>query len=156
MTDPKPHEPSADRLTWVAHPARERPIAAALTSAAVIVAGVAIGGLAEMAWVGAVAAGVLVLALHRFFLPAEYELDADGLTVTTVMGTQRVRWNEVRLVAVDRRGAWVSVLPRRSWREARRGIHILYGQRQDEILAALRGRLATSDTRVADPAGLLK
>ncbi|MBN2448426.1 MAG: hypothetical protein JXO22_16990 [Phycisphaerae bacterium] len=128
-------------FAWEAHPARERPAAALLAIIVILALAALVYHLAGTAVAGVIAAIVLCLALQRFFFASRYELSADGITAATLMWQRRLRWDEVRLAQFGSQAAWISPLPRRSWREARRGVHVLFGPRRDEILTQLRARL---------------
>ncbi len=125
-------------LSWQSHPARERPLA---TVAALIVIGalaVLVSQLAEARAAGIGAAVLLCLVLHRFFFATGYEISREQIVVNTLFGSRRLSWSEVRLCAFGSRGAWLSPLSRRSWREGRRGIHILFGRQRDAVLRRIR------------------
>lgn len=129
-------------LTWHAHPAAERPGHAVL--ALVLIAAIALavflttGG--GVAW-GLLSAVVLVLALNRFFMPSRFEIDEAGITARHPLRTQRLAWPNVRRFVHDERGGYLSTRARPSRLDASRGMHILFGSKREDVIAAIRARL---------------
>jgi hypothetical protein len=128
-------------FAWQAHPARERPLTAAAACAVVFALALAVYALSEAAVWAVFAVLVLCLSLNRFFFATKYEVDADGITAAMPLATRRLRWCEIRRAELGSRAAWLSPLPRRSWREARRGIHVLFGTHRAQVLTRLRACL---------------
>jgi hypothetical protein len=79
----------------------------------------------------------MCLALHAFFFATSYRIDERGITSVSLMGRRRLNWADVQRADIGRDGAWVSPHRRRTWRESRRGVHILYGRNRGEVVAAL-------------------
>ena len=128
-------------FTWQAHPARERPLAGIAAGVCVFALALAVHAFSGMTAWAVVSAAVLCLSLSRFFFATHYEVDADAITMRASFGRRRLAWSEIRRAEFGPRAAWLSPLARRSWREARRGIHVLFGARREEVVAQLRARL---------------
>jgi hypothetical protein len=128
-------------FAWRAHPAREHVGRAALGST-VIVALAAFTALfmQSLAW-GVFAAAILILALNRFFLPSRFAIDAEGITARYPLRRRRLRWSELRRFACDDHGGYLSTRARRSWLDAYRGLHVLFGEHRDAVSARIRAHL---------------
>jgi hypothetical protein len=102
----------------------------------------AVSSLAASWWpAGIIAAGVLVLVLDGYFFPTKFVIDAQGVTFEGLLAARRLCWADVRRWERGPRAAWLSPLARRSWREGRQGVLVLFGQQRDQVLAALENRL---------------
>ena len=133
-----PAHAEAAATTWRAHPARERPVAAAVGGAAVAAVVLAVY-LCSLSWAVTLLAAVwMVVQMRHFFLPSRFAIDPDGITARDALGRKRYRWREVRRFVADRHGAYLSTRERQSWLDPWRGMHVLFGQRRDEIRAAIR------------------
>ena len=129
-------------FTWQAHPARER-IGAAALGLSVIGAIAGAVGLSFQSPVWAAAAClVLLAALSRFFFPSRFLIDADGITARYLLGTQQIRWRDIRRFVQDDRGGYISTRAKRSWLDAYRGMHILFGADREAVIERIRARLA--------------
>lgn len=128
-------------FAWETHPARERRGALCGACLGILVFALAVYGYTEELTWSFFAAIVLVISLSAFFLPTRYVLDAEGITAATYFGTKRLLWREVRRSQFGERAAWLSSALKRTWRESRHGILVLFGPRRAEILAQLRARL---------------
>ena len=131
----------SETLAWRVHPARERPVAAC--AALVVIAAMAwlSADLMEHAGWGVFAAVVLLVALQRFFVPSEYCVDAEGVTVRLPWTTQRYRWEAVRRFVHGERGGFLSSRSRPSALDAFRGMPLLFGRRREEVIACIRRHL---------------
>jgi hypothetical protein len=78
---------------------------------------------------------VILLSLHRFFLPSWYEIDAAGVCVRTIFGRQHISWQDIRRFEHGSRGA---VLGRRARSRvgAGRDLHLLFEPDQREAVIA--------------------
>lgn len=119
---------------WEAHPARERPLAAVTAILVILAFSLAVYLFSESAIWAVVAAVVLCLAQSRFFFATRYTIDADLIRARYLFSARELRWDEVRRVDVGALAAWISPYKRRSWRESRRGVHVLFGKRREEVL----------------------
>ncbi|MCH8315916.1 MAG: PH domain-containing protein [Planctomycetes bacterium] len=129
-------------FTWQAHPARER-IGTAALGLSVIGAITGAVGLSFQSPVWAAAALlVLLAALSRFFFPSRFLIDADGITARYLLGTQQIRWRDIRRFVQDHRGGYISTRAKRSWLDAYRGMHILFGTDREAVIERIRARLS--------------
>jgi len=129
------------QLTWTAHPARERPRAAFATTVVILaLAAVAWLTLGHPAW-AALAIAVLFLSLNRFFLPSRFEISDEAITVRWAMGTQTMRWQDLRRFAHDERGGFLSKRSRPSRFDSFSGMHLLFGDVRDQVIEAVRAHL---------------
>jgi hypothetical protein len=132
----------AARLAWSAWPARERPFAAAVLVVSAVILGVLVGqGTKDL--VLAVAAPLFVLvSVSSWLLPTAYRLTDEALEVRS-LGVTRVRpWSEMRRMAVDDAGVFLSPFERKHWLEAYRGVRLLTGGNRDQVVAFVETRLA--------------
>ena len=88
---------------------------------------------------------MLCLALHRFFFVTRYVVDEHGVSMATIFGRKHLDWSEVRRCERGPRGAWLSPLVRRSWREGRRGMLVLFGAHRETVLKWLDQRVGRRD-----------
>jgi hypothetical protein len=128
---------ATDRFSWTVHPARERPLTTLGISAMVLVVGGYVQVESGLLIVGIGAMLVLVLFWQRFFFPSSYSIDSEGLSESGVTGEKRLLWQDVRLAQIGTQAAWLSELPRRNWREGRRGIHVLFGKQRERVVAEM-------------------
>lgn len=126
---------------WTAHPAAERPAAAA--GLAAILLGI---GVAGWSWSGAPIFGVVAALLVAgfmlpFLLPTRYEAGDEGLTIASIGRTRLVKWGSVRNLYVHATGVHLSPFDRPSPLDPFRGAFVLYGRERDRVLAELRARV---------------
>ncbi|MHC4414166.1 MAG: PH domain-containing protein [Planctomycetota bacterium] len=135
----------APEFTWHAHPAAERARAATMASLVVIcVAGAIYLSFQSIAWSG-LGLIVLVAALNRFYFRSRFSIDAEGITARYPLRTQRFRWNDLRRFVVDERGGYLSSRSRRSWLDAYRGLHVLFGRQRESVIERIRAHLPKGD-----------
>ncbi len=134
-------EDLATDFTWQAHPARER-IGAAALALSVIGAFTGVVGLSvqSLVWAAAVCL-VLLAALSRFFFPSRFMINADGITARYLLRTQQIKWSDIRRFVQDDRGGYISTRAKRSWLDAYRGMHILFGTQRETVIKRIRARL---------------
>jgi hypothetical protein len=139
-----PDNPPAE-FTWQAHPADERRGAAVLGSLIIVAAAAAIlFSFESYAW-SAAAVVVLIAALNRFYFRSRFRIDPEGITARYPFRSQRCRWAEVRRFMVDEHGGYLSTRARRSWLDAYRGVHILFGHERPEVIKRIRAHLPRED-----------
>ena len=141
-------EHTADTVTWRIHPARERPMAACGALAVIGAMAWLAADLMEHAGWGVFGAVVLLVALQRFFLPSEYRVDAEGVTVRLPWRTQRCRWAAVRRFEHGERGGFLSSRARASTLDVFRGMPLLFDRHREEVVACIRRHLP-EDARCA-------
>lgn len=126
---------------WRAHPAREHAgkalVAALLVGAIAVLAGL----LMDSVWWGCGAFLAMLAALNRFFLPTGFAIDDEGITARYPFRRQRFRWSDLRRFAVDDHGGYLSTRARRSWLDAYRGMHVLFGAQRDAVVERIRRQL---------------
>ncbi|MGH7200972.1 MAG: hypothetical protein ACREJB_10240 [Planctomycetaceae bacterium] len=135
-------------LSWTVHPARER-LGVAMGAVTVIVALAWLSAeLMDALWWGLVVAGLMTLLLHRFLLPNSFRIDAEGITATRPWSEQRLRWSDIRRFVHDERGGLLSTRARPSLLDGFRGMHLLFGEDRERVIATIRERL---DARSDEP-----
>lgn len=143
MADTSPH------FVWRAHPAREKPVRAAIGLGVVAAFGALVGVWCVMdglpasiaAVIGAAASGVLILALHRFFFPSRFEIDSDGITARYFLKTQHLEWRHIRRFLHDQFGGYLSTRAQRSRLDGWKGMHILFGAARVGAVGRIRAHL---------------
>jgi hypothetical protein len=139
-----PDNPPAE-FSWQAHPAGER-LGAAVTGSLIILATAAaiLLSFRSYAW-SAAAVVVLVLSLNRFYFRSRFRIDPEGISARYPLRSQRCRWADVRRFMVDEHGGYLSTRSRRSWLDAYRGLHVLFGRRRPEVIERIRAHLPRKD-----------
>jgi hypothetical protein len=130
---------------WQAHPAGER-VGAALGGSAVVVAAAAAiyVSFQSIEW-AVLALVVLVVALNRFYFRSRFHIDPEGITARFPLRSQRCRWADVRRFMVDARGGYLSTRSKRSWLDAYRGLHVLFGTQRKTVIEQIRAHLPRGD-----------
>lgn len=137
---PTPSSTSTE-LSWQAHPASERAGAAVLGGAVVLaVAAAAWWSGGGWAW-SVLALAILTAALNRFFFRSRFAIDAEGITARFPLSTRRLGWRDVRRFVVDANGGYLSTRARRSWLDAYRGLHVMFGDQRDAVIECIRAHL---------------
>lgn len=154
MSENDPTSPDSEEgFAWSVHPARERPGRTVLVSLVILLVGRFVQVETGLLVAGVGAMLVLILVLQRFFFPSRYRIDTKGLSEAGVWGCRQVRWVDVCLAEIGAHGAWISELPKRHWREGRRGVHVLFGRQRERVIAALAEHLPPTVREVALPSG---
>lgn len=137
-TEPRLPEP----LSWRVHPLLEEPLRALLGVFVVLAAGWFVMVLADSPLAGAGSAFLLVGVLHVFFFGARYGVDAEGVRIETLWARRTLAWDRVRSVRRGTRGVWLSSATAETWRQASRGVLLLYGRRRPDVEPVLTAWLA--------------
>ena len=138
-------------IRWRSHPARERPRAAVAVCVVIVaLAGLSAELMGHFGW-GVFAALSLATMLHRFFLPTEYRIDADGVAARSAFASRHLRWGEIRRFAHDERGGVVSSRARASVFAGPGDIPLLFPAHRDEVVAAIRAGMARQRAEEAAP-----
>ena len=124
-------------LVWSAHPARSRPWA---TLAALVVVAGAAWGAAE--WMGhpgwaALAIAFFLISLHRFFLPSQFRIDGEGVTVRSAFVARTLSWQQIRNFQHDSQGGVVSSRPSRFAAT----IYLMFRGNREEVVGRIQDRL---------------
>ena len=132
---------------WRVHPFRERLCAACF----------AVGVLGAMAWLAAelmqslwwavFAFLLLAASLNRFFLPSEFQIDDDGVTVRSFFKVSRLNWLQIRRFLHDEHGGFLSTRSKRSFFDSFGGIHLLFGENREAVVDRIRSHMNTEDVR---------
>ena len=131
----------AGGLRWRSWPARENPLRAALTVAALCVLGLTIGWLTRqtvLAWFGA---GTMAISMWRFFLPVDFEFGVRGVD-QVVLGRRRHRpWASIHAYKTCLDG--VLLLPCRDFclMDMLFSLYLPWPGHRGEVLAQLREHL---------------
>jgi len=80
---------------------------------------------------------VLMLSLRRYFLPTEYRLDPDGVTVRHLGATTHVSWRNLKRYTLEPHGIFLSPFEEPSRLENFRGIFLLTGKHREAVAAWL-------------------
>jgi hypothetical protein len=142
VNDPDHAQPaSQSAFCWSAHPAREQPGRAAVGGIWIIaVAAVVYATTFNIFW-PAFAVIFLLAALNRFFFPSRYIVDEEGITATSLLRWQRMRWADVKRFVHDEHGGLLSDRPVPSRLDAYRGVHVLFGREGSRVVRAIEERL---------------
>ena len=128
-------------LVWRVHPARDRVGAACFAAAVVTAMAWLSAAMMQSVWWGALAVVVLFVALRRFFLPSQFRIDAEGITARNSLSRQRYHWSQIFRFSCDRRGGYLSTRSRSSVLDIFRGMHLLFGEDRETVVAQIRERL---------------
>lgn len=97
-------------------------------------------------WWSLLALVIQIVALRRFFLPSEYQIDAEGVTARTIWARQQMRWNETRRFLFDSRGGFLSTRAQGSMLDLFRGMHLVFGEDRDAVIGEIRTRIGRETT----------
>ena len=95
----------------------------------------------ENLWWGVLSVVLMTAALNRFFFPSEYHVDEDGIIVRSFFKASQLRWSEIRRFLHDDRGGYLSSRARSSFLDSVRGIHLLFAENSDLVIARIRQHL---------------
>jgi hypothetical protein len=127
-------------LRWRSHPlVDEFPrslLCVGAVAAACAAAGFAFGG----AGYALVSGGLLAVALARYLLPTEYELNEAGARTRFLGSTRLLPWNGVRRFDVDRAGVHLSPFAEPSRLDPFRGMSLRFCGNADEVVEFVRRR----------------
>jgi len=137
----EPRDSSGPSLVWRVHPARDRVGAACFAAAVVTAMAWLSAAMMQSVWWGALAVVVLFVALRRFFLPSQFRIDAEGITARNSLSRQRYHWSQIFRFSCDRRGGYLSTRSRSSVLDIFRGMHLLFGEDRETVVAQIRERL---------------
>ena len=128
-------------LAWTAHPARAhlgRAIAA-LVVVALVGMGVA---LTAGDWLPGLLGGMLLLAsMQRFFFPSSFAIDEEGITAKHLLTSKRLLWRDVRRIASDAHGGYLSTRATPNWTDTYRGVHVVFGDEREQAVAAIHAQM---------------
>jgi hypothetical protein len=129
-------------VVWTAHPARRRPQDVFLVAAVVLVSAWAVLVTLDSAFLAALAAVILVVAVAPFLFPTRYRLDDDGVEEHRLWTRKRRRWADLRRVQVGPGAALVSPFATPSFLDRHRGVLMyLDGADREQVVAVLKARI---------------
>ena len=133
--------PEPETLEWSVWPARERPWAAAVLLASLLVLGVLVAQATGDRVLGIAAPLILLGSVGSFVARTRYRLTKETIEVRT-LGVARARpWSEMRRATADRVGVFLSPFEKRSWLEGYRGVRLPFGGNRDQVLAFVETKL---------------
>jgi hypothetical protein len=135
-------------LAWTVHPARQSPAAALLSAGVILALAAAAGALMGSVQWGVLSLVLLVLPLHRFFLPNRFVLDGAGATAGTLLRRRHIRWGDVRRFDLGTAGALLSSRFRPSTLSARSSVIILFRDNAAEVVARIESHLRKASSGV--------
>ena len=139
-------------MEWSVWPARERPWAAAVLLASLLVLGVLIAKGTGDKVLGAAAPVFILASVGSFIAKTHYRLTPESIEVRA-LGVARARpWGEMRRATVDRGGVFLSPFAKRSWLEAYRGVRLPFGGNRDQVVAFVETKLPVTDEAGGRPA----
>ena len=99
-----------------------------------VLVGVAFGGIRY----GLLAAGMLAVALGRYFLPTRFELNESGVTARFCGQTRHMNWSNVGRIVVQEAGVFVSPFVKPSRLDSFRGVFVRFVDNADEVVTFVR------------------
>ena len=131
-----------ETISWRVHPARQR-IGAALAAGTVILALSSLAAVTmQSPWWGIFSVVFLFVALDRFFLPSEFSIDGDGVVAHCGLSRRACRWRDIRRFNHDGHGGHLSTRVRSSALDSFRGIHLVFGENREAVVARIERCLA--------------
>ena len=125
-------------VQWRSWPMRDSAIAAAMVLVGLAAAGAAVRWVTAETHLALLAVGVLALALWRFFLPASFELNPDGVSQWLFGRRRRIPWRQIRRYEVCSSGVLLLPHADRCPIDAFRGLYLPWGRHRSEVLAQVR------------------
>ncbi len=136
-----PAEDARETLEWSVWPARDRPWAAAVLLASLLVLGVLIAEGTGDRVLGVAAPAFILVSVGSFVARTHYRLTSESIEVRA-LGVSRARpWGEMRRATLDRGGIFLSPFEKRSWLEAYRGVRLPFGGNRDQVVAFVETKL---------------
>jgi hypothetical protein len=142
-TKPKKVEPNTEPIIeWIAHPARQRPLAAWLVSAFIAVIAVGIYSWTFSPIFTALATIILIGSLSGFYFPTHYRFYDDQIIVKYTLTTIKKEWSQFRSYYRDRNGVLLSPFAQPTRLENFRGIFLKFGEGdRDKILEIVKSKI---------------
>lgn len=125
-------------LSWQVHLAKEQP----KKLAAVLAIGIAVGAIAYFYIPSPIfiLAGLMLFAgaLSDFLFPTTYKITTTHASASTPVGKRIIAWESVKRCYLDNEGVKLSPLGYKSRLETYRGVYLRFGDKQEEVLEAVR------------------
>jgi hypothetical protein len=118
--------PPAEELSWVCHPARRRPVAAALTTALLALLCVGVWCWFHDPFLTGLSALVLLFSLSPFYLPTRYLIAQDSVTIRATFGERKKSLDLYRRIQADRHGVLLSPFDRPSRLDRFHGLNLRF------------------------------
>jgi hypothetical protein len=117
-----------EELEWTRHPLRKEPWKLAVVVFLALGAGV-VGAIGlQSGLYGVVAFAIVMLSTAEFWLGSRFRLDSKGASVKTGISVQRIEWNQVQTVEIQKDWIKLSPLEIGSRLSPFRGVTILAGE----------------------------
>jgi hypothetical protein len=136
-----------ERLIWRVHPFRERYCAACSAVSVLLAMAWLAAELMQSLWWAVIAFLLLAASLKSFFLPSEFQIDDDGVTVRSLFKVSRLRWLEIRRFLHDKHGGFLSTRSKSSFFDSFRGIHLLFGENREAVIDRISRHMNSEDAR---------
>ena len=134
---------------WVAWPAAERKGRTMALLLAIFLLS-ALTGFVGGDWLWGISGFVLLfLVLNRWFLPSSFSANAERIEVGYPLTRRSILWKDVRRVALDSRGGWISRRAQPSRFNSRSGLDLYWGRNPERNILVIIGL-----TREAEAAGV--
>jgi len=114
-------------IEWIAHPARQRPLAAVLVGVFIAVIAVGIYSWTLSPIFTALATIILIGSLSGFYFPTHYRFYDDQVIVKYTVTTIKKDWSQFRTFYRDKNGVLLSPFPQPSRLENFRGLFLKFG-----------------------------
>jgi hypothetical protein len=137
-------------LTWKVHLLREQPVKLLLVIPAAALSLVASYVLFRTFTFGLIALFLILASLAEYLFPIRFEIDSQGASARTLTARTRIEWSRVKKYYLDDRGIKLSPLSRQTRLEAYRGVYLMFGNRRDEVIEAVKEIRDAVQTRGAD------
>ncbi len=139
-------------LRWRVWPARDWPQRTMLAVTVIAALGIASALLFESSTAAGIAVGCMLLANIRFFLPSDYCLDSESITLAGWFGTRRLPLSSIQLVRFDERGGLLAQRARPGPFASLRGVPLLFPREGGAAVSStLRELLAVHCIKVVSP-----
>ena len=123
-----------DVLTWKCHPAkRSKPKTLGVVAIMHALMFFTIW-YTQSVFIGAVVMMAMTLSLGAYFFPTWYTMDAEGVTVKTLITKFKRPWSMFRSHWVDKNGVLLSPFPHASRLENFRGLFVRYERNRPEVV----------------------
>ncbi len=145
-------------LSWISHPAKERPLAAAVVFLAMLAIFYYVYDSTGSPVMVLVAVMVFMISLSTFFFPTKYTVDEKVVTIKYLYASKERNLSAFRTAFPGRRGILLSPFLGPSRIENFRGFYLRYGrdnkQEVDLFMSDLFAEEPTYDESVGDAGGV--
>ena len=129
-------------VEWVAHPAKQRPVAAVLVAVFIAVIAVGIYSWTYSIVFTVLGAAVLTASLAGFYFPTRYSFYEDTVVAKYTVTTIKKEWSQFRSFYKDKNGVLLSPFPNPSRLENFRGLFLRYGDcDRGEVIEFVRAKI---------------